>query len=163
MFEQRVTKRFAPTQEAGRAHKLMKLEKYEGDIQQFLWRMENYNMKVRLQGVVWRDMLKAKMPEAGLLRQSFETYPKDELWLAGFKNSMIQRENHEEDKRLRGGKGESSGTTINRNKEDWATPKSNTRPTKCIRQKNGPPIRESLRYPIGGNGQRKRQLLTKRK
>ena len=45
-------------------------------------------------------MLKAQMPEAGLLRLSFETYPNDELWLAGFMNAMIQHENHEEDKRL---------------------------------------------------------------
>jgi len=41
--------------------------------------MENHNIKVGLQGVAWRDMLKAQMPEAGLLRLSFETYPNDEL------------------------------------------------------------------------------------
>jgi len=90
----------------------MKLERYHGDIRQFLLRMENHNIKVGLQGVAWRDMRKAKMPEAGLLRLSFETYPNDELWLAGFKNAMIQHENHEEDKRLPHGKGESSGIPI---------------------------------------------------
>jgi len=89
MFEQKVTERFAPTHEAERTHKLMKLERNHGDIQQFLLRMENHNIKVGLQGVAWRDMLKAQMPEAGLLRLSFETYPNDELWLAGFKNAMI--------------------------------------------------------------------------
>ena len=83
MFEQKVTERFAPTHEAERTHKLMKLERYHGDIRQFLLRMENHNIKVGLQGVAWRDMLKAQMPEAGLLRLSFETYPNDELWLAG--------------------------------------------------------------------------------
>jgi len=112
MFEQKVTERFAPTHEAERTHKLMKLERYHGDIRQFLLRMENYNIKVGLQVVAWRDMLKAQMPEAGLLRLSFETYPNDELWLAEFKNTMIQYENHEEEKRLRHGKGESSGTLI---------------------------------------------------
>ena len=75
-------------------------------------------------------MLKAQMPEAGLLRLSFETYPNDELWLAGFKNAMIQHENHEEDKRLRHGKGESSGTSISRKTEDRASTKSNPRPPK---------------------------------
>ena len=112
MFEQKVTERFAPTYEAERTHKLRKLERYDGDIRQFLLRMENHNIKVGLQGVAWRDMLKAQMGEAALLRLSFETYPNDELWLAGFKNAMIQHENHEEDKRLRHGKGESSGTSI---------------------------------------------------
>ena len=112
MFEQRVTERFAPTHEAERTDKLMKLERYHGDIQQFLLRMENHNMKVGLQGVAWRDMLKAQMLEVGLLRLSFETYPNDKLWQEGFKNAMIQHENHEEDKRLRHGKGESSGTLI---------------------------------------------------
>jgi len=112
MCEQKVTERFAPTNEAGRTHKLMKLEKYHGDIRQFLLRMENHNIKVGLQEVAWRDMLKAQMPEAGLLRLSFETYPNNELWLAGFKNAIIQHENHKEDKRLRHGKGESSGTSI---------------------------------------------------
>jgi len=130
MFEQKVTKRFAPTHEAERTLKLMKLEKYHGDIRQFLLRMENHNMKVGLQGVVWRDMLKAQMPEAGLLRLSFETYPNDELWLAGFKNAMIQHENHEEDKRLRHKKGESSETSISRKTEDPASTKSNLRPPK---------------------------------
>jgi len=75
--------------------------------------MENHNIKVGLQGVVWREMLKVQMPEAGLLRLSFEIYPNDELWLEGFKNSMIQHEDHEEDKHLRREKGESSGTSMN--------------------------------------------------
>jgi len=130
MFEQKVTERFAPTHEAERTHKLMKLEKYDGDIRQFLLRMENHNIKVGLQGVAWRDMLKAQMPEARLLRLSFETYPNDELWLAEFKNAMIQHEDHEEDKRLRRGKDESSGTTISRKTDDRAPTKSNTRPPK---------------------------------
>jgi len=90
--------------------------------------MENHNIKVGLPGVVWRDMLKAQMLEARLLRLSFETYPNNELWLAGFKNAMIQYENHEEDKRLRHGKGESSGRSIGRKTEDRASTKSNPRP-----------------------------------
>ena len=48
MFEQRVTKWFAPTQEAERTPKLMKLEKYDEDIPQFLLRIENHNIKVPL-------------------------------------------------------------------------------------------------------------------
>jgi len=75
-------------------------------------------------------MLKAQMPEAGLLRLSFETYPNDELCLAGFKNAMIQHENHEEDKRLRHRKGKSSGTSISRKTEDRASTKNNPRPLK---------------------------------
>ena len=130
MFEQKVTERFAPTHEADRTHKLMKLERYQGDIRQFLLRMENHNIKVGLQGVAWIDMLKAQMPEAGLLRLSFETYPNDELWLAGFKNAMIQHENQEKDKRLRHGKGEFSGTSVSRKTEDRAQTKSNARPPK---------------------------------
>jgi len=82
----------------------MKLEKYDRDIRQFLLRMENHNIKVGLQRVTWRDMLKAQMQEAGLLRLSFKTYPNNELWLEGFKNTMIQYEDHEEDKRLGRGK-----------------------------------------------------------
>jgi len=130
MFEQKVTERFVPTHEAERTHKLMKLEKYHGDIRQFLLRMENHNIKVGLQGVAWRDMLQAQMPEAGILRLSFETYPNDELWQEGFKNAMIQHANHEEDKRLRHGKGESSGTSISRKPENRAPTKSNERPPK---------------------------------
>jgi len=130
MFEQKVRKRFAPTHEAERTRKLMKLERYHGDIGEVLLRMENHNSKVRLQGVGWRDMLKAQMPEAGLVRLSFETYPNNELWLAGFKNAIIQPENHEEDKRLRNGKGESSGTSISRKAEDRGSTKSNARPPK---------------------------------
>jgi len=130
MFEQKVTEQFAPTNETERTHKLMKLERYYGDIRQFLLRMENHNIKVGLQGVAWRDMLKAQMLEAGLLRLSFETYPNDELWLAGFKNAMIQHENHEEDKCLRHGKSEFSGTSISRKLETQTLTKSNTRPPK---------------------------------
>jgi len=64
MFEQKGTEGFAPTHEAERTHKLMKLERYHGDIRQFLLQMENHNSKVGLQGVAWQDMLKARMPEA---------------------------------------------------------------------------------------------------
>jgi len=130
MFEQRVTEVFAPTHETERTHKLMKLERYHGDIQQFLLRMENHNIKLRLQWVAWRDMLKAQMPKAGLLRISFKTYLNDELWLDGFKNVMIQHEKHEEDKHLRHRKGESSGTSISRKPETRAPMKSNSRPPK---------------------------------
>jgi len=130
MFEQKVTECFAPTHAAERTHKLMKLERYHGDIRQFLLRMENQNIKVGLQGVAWRDMLEAQIPEARLLRLSFETYPNDELWLAGFKNAMIQHENHEEDNRLRHGKGESSGASISQKTEDRTSTKSNLEPPK---------------------------------
>jgi len=130
MFEQRVTERFGPTHEAERTHQLMKLERYNGDIQQFLLRMENHNIKVGLKGVAWRDMLKAQMPEAGQLRLSLETYPNDELWQEGFKNAMIQHENDEEDKRIRHGKGKSSGTSISRKTENRAPTKSNESPPK---------------------------------
>jgi len=130
MFEEKVIERFAPTHEAERTHKLMKLEWYHGDIRQFLLRMQNHNIKVGLQGVAWREMLKAQMPEAGLLGLSFETYPNDKLWLAGFKNAMIQHENHEKDKRRTHGKGESSGTLITRKIEDRAWIKSNQIPPK---------------------------------
>ena len=75
-------------------------------------------------------MLEAQMPEAGLLRLSFETYANDELWRAGFKNAMIQHENHEEDKRVRHGKGECSGRSISRKTQDRASTKSNQRPPK---------------------------------
>ena len=108
-------------------------------------------------------MLKAQMPEAGLLRLSFETYPNDELWLAGFKNAMIQHENHKEDKRLRDGKGESSGTSISRKTEDQNSTKSNPRPPKRYKEEKRPPIRESLRYPVRKLGQRKRQLPIKKR
>jgi len=101
-----------PTHEAERTHKLMKLEKYNGDIRQFRLQMENHNIKVGLQGVAWRDILKGQMPEAGLLRLSFKRYPNEELWQEELTNAIIQHENHEEDKRLRQRKGESSGTLI---------------------------------------------------
>jgi len=50
MFEQKVTERFAPTHEAERTHKLMKLEKYHGDIRQFLLRMENHKLRLDSRG-----------------------------------------------------------------------------------------------------------------
>ena len=84
----------------------------------------------RLRGVAWREMLKAQMPEAGLIRLSFETYPNDEIWQEGFENAIIQHENHEEDKRLRHQKGESSGTSISRKTEDRLPTRSYTRPPK---------------------------------
>jgi len=108
----------------------MKLEKYNGDVGQCLLQMENHNIKVGLQGVVLREMLKAQMLEAGLLRLSFEIDPKDELWLARFKNAIIQHEDHEEDRHLRRGKGESWGTLISRKTEDSAPPKRKSRPPK---------------------------------
>jgi len=80
--------------------------------------------------VAWRDILKAQMPEAGLLRLSFETYPNDELWQEEFKNAMIQHKHHEEDKRLRHRKGKSSGTSRSQKRENRAPTKSNTRPPK---------------------------------
>jgi len=88
--------------------------------------MENQNIKVGLKGVAWRDMLTAQMPEARILRLLLETYPSNELWLAGFKNGMIQHEDHEEDRCKRSGKGESSGILIRRKTEDRAPTKSNT-------------------------------------
>jgi len=46
---------------------------------------------------------------------------------------MIQHENHKEDKRLRQGKGESSGTSISPKTEERASTKSNPRPPKRYR------------------------------
>jgi len=90
MCEQVVTKRFVPTHEAERTLELMKAERYDGEVRQYLLQIENHNIKVGLQGVVLKDMLKAQMPEASLLRPSYDKFPNDELWLEGFKNVMIQ-------------------------------------------------------------------------
>jgi len=92
--------------------------------------MENYNIKVGLQGVAWREMRKAQILEAGLLRLSFETNPNDQLWLARFKNAMIQHKNREEEKHLRLRQSESSETSIGRKTEDQALPQRNTRAPK---------------------------------
>jgi len=47
-----------PTHEAERALKVIKLEKYRGEVPQYLWRIENHNIKVGLQEVAWKDVLK---------------------------------------------------------------------------------------------------------
>jgi len=67
----------------------MKLEKYDGGIWQYLLQIQNHNIKVGLQEVAWKDMLKSRMPEAGLLWLSYNTFPNDKLWIRGFKNVMI--------------------------------------------------------------------------
>jgi len=162
-FEQRVTGGFTPTHKVERTHKLMKLEKYNGDIRQFLLWMENHNMKVGLQGVVWRDMIQAQMPEAGLLRLSFETYPNDELWLEGFKNVIIQYKDYKEEKRLRHAKGESSGTLISWKTEDRAPTMSNTRLPKRYTKEKRAAIWESLRHLRKRGGPKRRQLPHRRR
>jgi len=48
-------------------------------------------------------------------------------------NALIKHENHEEDKRLTHGKGESSGTSISEKTEDRAPKKNNSRPPKRYR------------------------------
>ena len=82
-------------------------------------------------------MLKAQMPEAGRLRLSFETYHNDELWLAGFKNAMIQHEDHEKDRRLRRGKGKSSRTSISQRRKTGLRKRAIQGPQKVCGRKMG--------------------------
>jgi len=50
MFEQKVTERFVPTHEAERTHKLMKLERYHGDIRQFFCEWRTTTLKLDSKG-----------------------------------------------------------------------------------------------------------------
>jgi len=54
----------------------------------------------------------------------------NEIWLEGFKKAVIQYEDHKEDKHIRRGKRESSGTSSSRRDKNKKPPRNSTRPLK---------------------------------
>ena len=86
----------------------MRKEKYLRDIQNYLLQMENWNNKVGLRGVAWRDMIKANLLENVIERMSIEKFDDDDSWIERLRQAARRYEDHEEDKKLRHSNGESS-------------------------------------------------------
>jgi len=76
---------------------------------------------------------------------------------------MIQPENHEEDKRLRPGKGESSGISISRKTEDWASINSYPRPPKRYMAEKRAAYMGKPKVPRKNNEWSKEKTATNRK
>ena len=63
IFAEQVVRRFGPTQEEGKALREMMKVRYNGDIDQFLLEIENWNVKARVTRVAFRKMIDDQIPE----------------------------------------------------------------------------------------------------
>jgi len=98
-----VLRRFGPTHEAEKALREMATIRYQGDIAQYLLKMENLNIHAQVSGVAWRKMIEDQLPEEALRRLSTEEYTIDGDWLDAVRRVTRQEEDFKERRGLRGG------------------------------------------------------------
>ena len=92
IFTDQMVRRFGPTHEEEKALRQMMKVRYKGDIDQFLLEMDNWNVKVKVTGVVLRKMIEDQIPEEAVRRLSMiDPIPDEREWLEAVR-AAVQKE-----------------------------------------------------------------------
>ena len=93
---------FGPTHEEEKALRQMMKVRYKGDIDQFLLEIDNWNVKVKVTGVVLRKMIEDQIPEEAVRRLSMiDPIPDEREWLEAVRSAVRKEEAFQEGRKLK--------------------------------------------------------------
>ena len=109
IFAEQVVRHFGPTREEVKALREMMKVRYNGDINQFLLEIENWNVKARVTGVAFRKIIDDQIPEEAVRRMSMmDPNADDREWLEAVRTASKAEEDFVKAKKFR--HGDSSGS-----------------------------------------------------
>ena len=102
IFTEQMVRRFGPTHEEEKALGQMMKVRYKGDIDQFLLEIDNWNVKVKVTGVVLRKMIEDQIPEEAVRRLSMiNPIPDEREWLEAVRTAVRKEEDFQEGRKLK--------------------------------------------------------------
>ena len=102
IFTEQMVRRFGPTHKVEKALQQMMKVKYKGDIDQFLLEIDNWNVKVKVTGVVLRKMIEDQIPEEAVRRLSMiAPIPDEREWLEAVRTAVRKEEDFQEGRKLK--------------------------------------------------------------
>ena len=94
--------RFGPTHEEDKALRQMIKVRYKGDIDHFLLEIDNWNVKVKVTGVVLRNMIEDQIPEEAVRTLSIkDPIPDEREWLEAVWTAVRKEEDFQEGRKLK--------------------------------------------------------------
>ena len=97
-----MVRRFRQTHEEEKALRQMMKVRYKGDMDQFLLEIDNWNVKVKVTGVVLRKMIEDQIPEEAVRQLSMiDPIPDEREWLEAFRTAVQKEENSQEGRKLK--------------------------------------------------------------
>ncbi|KAG0122977.1 hypothetical protein HOY82DRAFT_619747 [Tuber indicum] len=79
-FRAKIISRFSPLAQDRQALRTMKKIEYLGDVQKDITELQDLNIKARVTGVAWREMVERTLPEHALRGVENKEYDRDEDW-----------------------------------------------------------------------------------
>ena len=102
IFTEPMVRRFGPIQEEEKALQQMMKVRYKGDIDQFLLEIDNWNIKVKVTGVVLRKLIEDQIPEEAISRLSMiDSIPVKREWLEAVRTGVPKEEDFQEGRKLK--------------------------------------------------------------
>ena len=91
-----------PTHEEEKALWQMMKVKYKGDIDQFLLEIKNWNIKVKVSGVVLRKIIEDQIPEEAVRRMTMiDPIPDKRKSLEAMRTAVRKEEDFQEERKLK--------------------------------------------------------------
>ena len=102
IFNEQMVRRFGPTHEEEKPLRQMMQVRYNGDIDQFLLGIDNWNVKVKVTAVVLRKMIEDQSPEEAVRRLSMiDPMPDEREWLEAVRTAVRKVEDFQEGRKLK--------------------------------------------------------------
>ena len=102
IFSEQVVRHFGPTHEEVKALREMMKVRYKVESNQFLLEIENWNVKARVTGVVFRKMIDDQIPDEAVRRMlMIEAIADDREWLESVRMASKAEEDFVEGRKLR--------------------------------------------------------------
>ena len=97
-----MVRRFGPTHEEEKALRQMIKVRYKGDIHQFLLEIDNWDVKVKVTGVVLRKMIEDQIPKEAVRRLSMiDPILEEREWLEAVQTAVRKEEDFQEGRKMK--------------------------------------------------------------
>ena len=121
IFAEQMVRRFGPTHEEEAVRQMIEV-RYKGDIGQFMLEIDNWNVKVKVTGVVLRKLIEYQIPEEAVRRLSMIDPILDEWeWLEAVRTAEWKEEDFQEGRKFKNTDSSGSGSSGKRKQNEPTT------------------------------------------
>jgi len=110
--------------------------RYKNDLQEFVLKFENWNVKAKVNGIGFRKLIRDQIPDESVRRMSkHQEYADDRDWIEALRQGVCDEEDFQEGKRLRDNNFSGLNSSGNRKHEEPTTAKTTKKPKYTAREK----------------------------
>jgi len=136
VFAEQAIRRFGPTHEVEEALRDMLKVRYKNDINQLLLEFEGWNVKAKVTGIAFRNLIRDQIPDEAVRRMSMhQEYADGRDWMEALVQAVCDEEDFLEGKRLKDNNFSGSNSSGKRKCDEPITTKRTKKPKYTAKEK----------------------------